>query len=183
MKAREDYREFAEETVCNSEPLTARLHALGPFSPGDHNLAVLSNTGQVIQGGSIGNAFVGPDYHYHPGGEMGGALVFLMVVDLWDQEPIVRQLYRDTPGADTIAPGRRRDASSLLYYYGEYATAEDELIQKLRLHFGRGNRAALEARARQNVRYGAMGGNMSAGFYDGASRGHGAARVRRAKEQ
>ena len=167
LKAREDYRSFAEETVCNSEPLTARLHALGPFSLGDHNLAVLSNTNQVVQGGSIGNAFVGPDYHYHPGGELGAALVFLMVVDLWDQEPIVRQLYRDTSNADTIAPGRRWEANSLLYYYGEYATAEDELIQKYRLHFGRGNRAVLAARAVQNVRYGAAGGNFTAAFYDG----------------
>ena len=166
LKDGEDFRRFAERTVCSSDSHDIRTAALRPFALGDHNPAILSNTGKAVQGGSIGHSLVTPDYHYHGGGRLGGALVFLLVVDLWEQEPIVRGLYRQVPNGDTV-PGRtgsfQRDR--LLYYKSGSATAEDELIAKLRLHFGNGNRRALEDRARQNQPVGGyIFGPLSANF-------------------
>ena len=105
-----------------------------------------------------------PDYHYHPGGELGGALVFLLVVELWEQEPIVRGLYRQVSNADTVLPSRTR-RGEFLYYASGSATAEDELIAKLRLHFGKGSRAAVADRDGQNA--GLFRGLISASFFDG----------------
>ena len=109
LKALEDFRQFAEETVCRATMrhssdfgYDARLHALEQFTLGEHNLAVLSDTGEAIQGGSIGHLFVAPDYFYTDYGPLGGALVFLMVADLWEREPIVRKVYRDVSNTDTM---------------------------------------------------------------------------------
>ena len=169
LKSRENFRQFAERIVCTSEKYNGmyntRMAALGPFTLGDHNLAVLSNTNEVIQGGSMAEAVVAPDYHYHSGGEVGGALVFLVVVDLWEQEPIVRGLYRGVSSSDTVR-GQEGWRAGLLYYDSGSATAEDELIMKLRLHFGYGDHAALADRARQNSRV-SLSGALSADFVDG----------------
>ena len=64
LKAREDFRQFAETAVCTTDSAGARAAVLRPFELGDHNLAVLSDTGQVIPGGSAnGNQYVLSDYH------------------------------------------------------------------------------------------------------------------------
>ena len=162
LKAREDYRRFAEETVCKSGSFHARLHALEQFTLGEHNLALLSDTGEAIQGGSFGSIYVAPDYHYHTNGQLGGALAFLMVADLWEREPIVRKVYRDVSNADTLLPTHRQAADVLLFYPPGSATAEDELIQKLRLHFGAGGPVALADLGSQN-----MSGFWSANFFAG----------------
>ena len=163
LKAREDYRQFAEETMCKSGSFDARDHALGPFTLSEHNPAVLSDTGEVtfVQGGTS-NSFVVPDYHYNSVGQLGGALVFLMVVDLWEREPIVRKLYREVSNADTILPSAVGGADLLLFYESGSATAEDELIQKLRLHFGAGGQVALAGLGSQT-----MHSLWSAAFFSG----------------
>ena len=169
LKAREDFRQFAETVVCASDSVGARTAVLGPFELGDHNLAVLSNTGRVIQGGSANsNNYVTPDFGYAEKGKLGGALLFLVVVDLWEQEPIVRRLYRAVSNSDTVTENYSGDHGALLYYESGSATAEDELIAKLRLHFGNGSRAALADRARQNTQAPTIfGGAVSAHFDDG----------------
>ena len=156
LKAREDYWAVAEETICKTKTSvnfgnTAREHAVGLFTPGEQNPAVMSNTGEGIQGGSIGEIHVAPDYFYTESAQLGGALVFLMVVDLWEREPIVRKLYRDVSNADTILSSAPRGADLLLFYEPGEATAEDELIQKLRLHFGAGGPVARAALGSQNT--------------------------------
>ena len=170
LKARENYWAVAEETMCKTKTSvnfgnTAREHAVGLFTPGEQNPAVMSNTGEGIQGGSIGDIHVAPDYFYTGSAHLGGALVFLMVVDLWEREPIVRKLYRDVSNADTILPSAPVGAELLLFYEPGEATAEDELIQKLRLHFGAGGPVARAALGSQNT-YGFWSSTFFAGHLD-----------------
>ena len=170
LKARENYWAVAEETMCKTKTSVnfgnaAREHALGLFTPGEQNPAVMSNTGEGIQGGSIGNIHVAPDYFYTNSAHLGGALVFLMAVDLWEREPIVRKLYRDVSNADTILPSAPVGAELLLFYEPGEATAEDELIQKLRLHFGAGGPVARAALGSQNT-YGFWSSTFFAGHLD-----------------
>ena len=171
LKASEaDYWRFAEAVLCEAKTgaYEARYKAInGKFPVGDHNLAVLANTGEAIQGGDLRDPWVaGPDYAFGAGGELGGAVIFLMVVDLWQEEPIVRWLYRDVSNADTLRPKYEDSAYHYLYYEPGSATAEDELIQKLRMHFGKGSREALAERARQNARL-PLWAIWSAYFFDG----------------
>ena len=79
----------------------------------------------------------------------------------------MRRLYRSVSNSDTVLPdvtGTKK--SAMLYYPAGSATAEDELIQKLRLHFGQGTAASLDAREEQNGRH-YLGGVLSASFRDG----------------
>ena len=106
-------------------------------------------------------------YYFHPDGSLGDAVLFLLIADVWREEPIVRRLYRSVSNSDTVLPdvtGTKK--SAMLYYPAGSATAEDELIQKLRLHFGQGTAAALDAREEQNGRH-SFGGVLSASFRDG----------------
>ncbi len=104
-------------------------------------------------------------YYYQPDGSITDVLNFFALVELWQQEPIVRKLYRDTPNEDTV-PRNTWKLPVYLYYEAGTATAEDELIQKIRLHFVQGSKAALNARAPQNglLPYGTVN---SASFWDG----------------
>ena len=167
LKEREDYRQIAEEAICTSEPGSARNRALKPFSESDHNPAVLVSTGEVIQKvDGVDGLARSPDYHYNTMGELGGALIFLMVADLWEREPVVRHLYRTTSNEDTVIKKRRWMSEGLLYYGAGDATAEDELIWKYRQHFGNGNYASLSARAYQNFKLQGFG-MLGAFFFDG----------------
>ena len=168
LKEQDDYWHLAEETVCTAEPDSARFRALAPFDETDHNPAILASTGEVIQkvDGMATNYARLPDYHYHALGELGGALIFLIVADLWEQEPAVRHLYRTTSNEYTLISKRRSNEGWLLHYESGSATAEDELIQRLRVQFGNANKASLLARAIQNAKiegYGIPG----AFFFDG----------------
>ena len=167
LKEREDYRRRAEEAVCDADPYSARERALETFSENDHNPAVLVSTGEVIQKvDGLDGLARSPDYHYNTMGELGGALIFLMVADLWEREPVVRHLYRTTSNEDTVIKKRRWMSKGLLYHGAGDATAEDELIWKLRQHFGNGNRASLSARAYQNFKLQGFG-MLGAFFFDG----------------
>ncbi len=167
LKSRGGFRQFAEETMCESESSSsygdrARAHALEPFTMAEHNPAVLSEAGTAIQGGSLGVSWVAPDYSYAESARLGGAVVFLIAADLWEQEPIVRRLFRKVQNDDAILATARQSVDELLFYDAGTATAEDELVQKLRLHFGSGGWVAFNALGRQN----SLGYDSSA-FYDG----------------
>ncbi|MYB17838.1 MAG: hypothetical protein F4Y16_02430, partial [Holophagales bacterium] len=168
----QDFRSWAREQLCNG----GRLHKW--FDQEEHNLVVRTDTDIVTRDGVIVSGVVSHvfgtisdvlrrSYLYHQHGNLADALELLIITELWKAEPIVRRLYRGTTNGSTVDSGI--DASmkkAMLHYASGSATAEDELIQKLRLHFGRGGEAALEARARQSERFG-PGGVISAIFGDG----------------
>ena len=163
LKAREDIRHLMQQAVCDSSPRSAKARVLEKFSNGDHNLALLSNTLQHIQGSP--NLGATGDYDFSKDETIGGALVFLMVFDLWEKEPMVRKVYREVSNEGIVRPAHTQP-DALLYYSSGHATAEDELIQKYRLHFGDGNSAALSARNRQNAKA-SFGNGFSSAFYAG----------------
>ena len=106
-------------------------------------------------------------YYYHTGGSVADSIVFLLIADVLRDEPIVRRLYRGVSNSDAVVPDvNDRQKSAMLYYGPGSATAEDELIQKLRLHFGQGTAASLDAREAQSGRH-YQGGVLSASFRDG----------------
>ena len=82
------------------------------FPLSDHNLAVPATPGSgpihtdETLYDALSNPYALPDYHYDPGGEMGSAVSFLIAVDLWQREPIIRKLYRDVSNAHTVASRR-----------------------------------------------------------------------------
>ena len=176
LKAGEDdYWRFAETVMCEAKkaPEFARHKVtVDSFPLSDHNLAVPATPGSgpihtdETLYDALRNPYALPDYHYDPGGELGSAVSFLIAVDLWQREPIIRKLYRGVSNAHTVAPEESDYMAYLPYYPSGSATAEDELLQKLRVHFGEGGRGALAARGRWNSR----GGDpkyWSASFFDG----------------
>ena len=179
-----DFRTFAEERSCygldNEDLRGLEVYLLAfYFEPQVHNLAVPANVDESLiedidapgDGGVVGRGLADEvdlmryAYYYHTEGSLTDATNFLILVGLWQDEPIVRKLYRDTTNVDTLPARLRSTAYSHLYYEPGEATAEDELIQKLRMHFGRGNRAEIDARASQNVRDWPRG-VLSASFRD-----------------
>ena len=144
LKSSEDYDEFAENTVCSNFPID---HAYNSFRPNsDQTIGVMLNKQQPIQSDiGISDAQF-PDYQFRAeGGTLGEALVFLIVHDLWDSHAEVRQAYRSISNSDIpVPPNNLFDKQSYLVYPSGTATAEDELIQLYRLHFGHGNRSSLD---------------------------------------
>ena len=177
LKAGEDdYWRFAETVMCEAKrgPEFARHKVtVDRFPLSDHNLAVPATPGSgpihtdETLYDALSNPYALPDYHYDPGGEMGSAVSFLIAVDLWQREPIIRKLYRDVSNADTLLPEQSAWVGNLLYYPSGSATAEDELLQMLRVHFGEGGRGALAARGRWNSRSRSDPKYWSASFFDG----------------
>ena len=163
---REDLRQFAENTVCTADPFEIGKAARQPFNSTDHNLTVLANTQEVIQGGRIRDFHVAPDYYYGNFGTLGEALALLLVVDLWEDEPIVRWVYRKLSNTETIHANLGAGRRWWLRYASGEATAEDELIARLRLHFGRGTRASIAERETWSARTG-YDGTVSAYFVYG----------------
>ena len=167
-----DFRSFSDEVVCAShDDLAAFAVALNQFSQPEQNLFASDadprfpdEPGQVI---SNVPDLVHYTYYYHTGGSVADSIVFLLMADVLRDEPIVRRLYRSVSNSDAVVPhvtGRQK--SAMLYYGPGSATAEDELIQKLRLHFGQGTAASLDAREAQSGRH-YLGGVLSASFRDG----------------
>ena len=166
-----EVRSWAERAVCDGWAIHRS------FAPEDHHLLVLANAGVttddagVIVSGLSSHVHPGVSdllkysYKYHDVGTMADAWTFLAIAELWRAEPVVRRLYRNTLNGETVAAGTVARLAKLHYAPGS-ATAEDELIEKLRQHFGRGGLPALDARERQNARF-SQGGSMSAIFGDG----------------
>ena len=164
-----DFRQWGEDLVCAHSDVEAQFKpTVRSFDQEDHNLFLPANHELTIRDGLIAGIsdLVGYNYYYHPAGSVGDAMIFLTIVDLWRKEPIVRHLYRKVSNADTIGRSGRHSRDGMLYYRSGSGTAEDELIQKLRIHFGQGGRTALSARARQNARI-YLNGVLSASFWDG----------------
>ena len=164
-----DFPQYAEQLMCGST--SNALYTLSSqFDQRDHNLSVLAtiDDGDITPEGLLdrASAYVSNTYHYQTDGSIGDAVNFLTLFELWEQDPIVRKLYRDTSNEDTVLPENAWLMDVYLHYGPGKATAEDELIQKFRLHFGRGNRAALDARAGQNESM-LLGFVPSASFWDG----------------
>ena len=169
LKARhQDFRQYAEDLTCASD-VEAQVRMINrEFDQREHNLFVPENVDPNLiddEGLLLADDNVRASYRYQPDGSIAEAINFLALVELWQQEPIVRKLYRDTSNKKTVRRGNTfRD--HYLHYDAGAATAEDELVQKLRIHFGQGTRAALDARAAQNQEL-HIGIAFSASFWDG----------------
>ena len=175
-----DFRRYAEGLTCSSSTEALIRTITREFDQREHNLFIPANIDEnmidengFFQGDGItvrGDALTRHSYHYQNDGSIAEAVSFLALVELWRQEPIVRQLYRKTSHEVTV-PIRIRNTNEFMtdgylhYDLGE-ATAEDELIQKIRLHFGYGSRATPVARASQNEVF-REGVVASAAFWDG----------------
>ena len=166
---REDFPQLGETVMCAPDgPGAHTMPVLETFHPRDHHLHFFANAELsltrygMIRGVNPNSRAAG--YFYQYPGSIPRAVTFLLLVDLWEREEMVRHLYRNTRNQDTL-PSGTYDASTLLHFPSGTATAEDELIQKLRIHFGRGGRPALEARGRQNGRL-HMGGILSSRFWE-----------------
>ena len=164
-----DPRQWREDAACGGWNIPRRA-----FEHLQHNLFVRGGSDiQIVDGRIVGGTlsrlrpwgispYIEFGYHYSASGSIEDAMMFLVLSDLWAEQPIVRRLYRATPNEDTVAAGTT-GKSAMLHYASGVSNAEDELIQKLRLHFGRGGLPALDQRARQNDRFG-QGGVLSAAF-------------------
>ncbi len=161
-----DFVEWGTELVCQNSEVEALFQpTVRSFDQSDHNLFVAANSDLVIEDGLVNASdLVRYNYYYHPDGSVGDALIFLTIVELWRADPLVRHLYRKTSNAETTH-GHSRLVEAQLHYPSGSATAEEELIQKLRLHFGQGGRNGLRIRARQHD--GLRLGVLSASFWDG----------------
>ena len=175
----QDFRQWSEDLVCAGPDWIPRYKpTVWAFEQVDHNLFLSGDSDlEIRRGGFIAgpyglisdvSALVRYSYYFHSAGSLADAVVFLILVDLWDSEPIVRRLYRNTPNQETVATSVGDVFKiAMLHYASGTATAEDELIQKLRIHFGHGGWAAQDARASQNERAPLGSGVQSASFWDG----------------
>ena len=165
-----DFRQYAEELTCSS-PTDALIWMFNEeFDQREHNLFVPANIDENMirdNGMFRGDGLTSHSYHYQSDGSIAEAVSFLALVELWQQEPIVRKLYRETSNGATVPSHVSEPFVDAYLHYGDgEATAEDELIQKIRLHFGYGSRAALDVRASQNEVL-PEGTVLSASFWDG----------------
>ena len=167
-----DFRSFSDGVVCNEhDQLAAFALTLNAFSHAEQNLFVSDANEEFPDEPGykppVSSDLVGYTYYFHTDGSLADAVLFLLIADVWRDEPIVRRLYRSVSNSDTVLPGVTGSSkSAMLYYPAGSATAEDELIQKLRLHFGQGTAASLDTRAEQNGRK-YIGGVLSASFRTG----------------
>ena len=144
LKGREDYDQFVKDTVCSTDAAFAAQASF--METRDHSIGVFGNELRSIS--VFGSRVIGtthPEYYYQ-NAYFGEILVFLILHDLWEKHATIRRLYRRVSNADLWDGGgvARRAQDHLVYPMGE-ATAEDELIQLYRLHFGHGSRASLDA--------------------------------------
>ncbi len=165
-----DLREMAETLVCSR---TASSPVLLEFDHSEHNLGISAATevttdhnGNILS--PLLNDLISSGYSYGPPASLPGAVNFLIFTDLWAREPMVRHLYRKASNTRTVPDDTYGEyySRALLHYASGSASAEDELIQRLRIHFGRGSRTALETRAGQNGRI-YLGGLPSGSFWRG----------------
>ena len=167
-----DFRSFSDAVVCNEhDQLAAFALTLNAFSHPEQNLFVSDANEEFPDEPGykppVSSDLVGYTYYFHTDGSLADAVLFLLIADVWRDEPIVRRLYRSVSNSDTILPDVTGSSkSAMLHYPAGSATAEDELIQKLRLHFGQGTAASLDTRAEQNGRK-YIGGVLSASFRTG----------------
>ena len=164
LKARyTDFRGYSEDAICRNydtgfEVSDAVLRK--EFTHDDHNLGVLANVDDsrfngtrdhpgrkgTFRGGVLGSGeYLSSGYAYSWGAaeNVATTVLFLMLAELWEQEPVLRKLYRQTE----LRYSYRVDS------YRRSGTAETDLLRKLQLHFGEGSREQLELRAREHDEY------------------------------
>ena len=153
---RGDFRRYSKESICrdyDNENMVSDLVLRREFIQDDHNLAVLANVENsafsdsgrkgVFSGGVLGSILVRQGYPYSFDENIGTTVLFLMLAELWEQEPVLRKVYRRTD-------------LRMAYRSGSYRfmrTAEEDLLLKLRLHFGEGSREQLDFRAQEHIGY------------------------------
>ena len=153
LKQRNDYVALAEEAVCASNPTGAAGVVTAPFRESrDHTLGLLPFSDSLAMSGGIRAS----NYEYNfNSGTMDGNLLFLLMNDMWETHPEVRQIYRATSNIDAVQVNRV-PAEWYLAYPGGQATAEDELIQLRRLYFGHGNQYSLAGVEEANYAFGEL---------------------------
>ncbi len=145
LKQLPDYPQFAEDSVCASNPDAAIQNRF--FESREHTLGLFPNSTRLV--GDVGSDLTPPlQYYHYRTGSLDQALLFLVLHDLWSTHPEIRDTYRATVNTDAAAAtgnylGSIVTRNLLLMHPPGEATAEDELIQLYRLHFGYGNRAML----------------------------------------
>ena len=147
LKARDGYEQFAADAVCGADPALA---VQAPFTESrEHTLGVFANSDVPVGGEGALTATSVYRYDFRTGA-LNEALLFLVLHDLWETHPAVRDAYRATLNTDAANPyGNNRSYAGytydqLLLHPPGAATAEDELLQLYRVHFGYGNRALLQ---------------------------------------
>ena len=170
---RGDLREYSEAIMCETDDETARMKAtIREFDQAEHNLfwpadtVMTTSNGHIlsVEGMSGVSDLVSRSFFYTSYASVSDAMVLLMMVDLWQEEPAVRHLYRETTSKETAHRGPDGKGARLFFPDSSH-TAEEELIQKYRAHFGQGGRAALKARAKQVEPTGLTVGLTGAGFW------------------
>ena len=149
LKQRDDYKQFAEDAVCAADPPLAVRDAF--LATDDHTLAVMAHNSEVV--GLYPILAYSQDYYNYYGGVLRSALLFLLLHDLWEAYPAVRDVYRATLNTDAITVGfspggitsDKFTAEHMLLHPPGEANVEDELLQLYRLNFGFGNGARIAA--------------------------------------
>ena len=147
LKARSDYAQFVEDALCAARP---KHEMQAPFTAAkDHTLGRFANSDALVGGPDAPFAASAHQYQFRSG-TLQGALVLLVLHDMWETRAAVRDVYRATINTDATDIGGAVNLPSLtadmvLIYPTGQATAEDELLQLYRLNFGSGGRSLLAA--------------------------------------
>lgn len=104
LKERNDYAEFAEDAVCDRHPSYAVQQ---PFRESrEHSPGLFAHVAKTVgegPGSEVLSAFSWERYHFRTG-SLNGALLFLVLHDLWNNHAAVRALYRATTNTDATSP-------------------------------------------------------------------------------
>ena len=138
------------------------------FDQAEHNL--FFNPASEVEVDEDGLLLVPSDfirsyYHYNPTSSVADSIWMLIISDLLRDVPVLRHLYRNTTNTEMYSSGFL-NAEGALFYRDGRATAEDEFIQKIRLHFGRGTDMSLSERARMTNKTGFPRGVLSSSFWE-----------------
>lgn len=155
-----EFTDWQRRSMCSVHPMAADTDFLLVEFPQEvHNLAVSAEnpTARELH-------YAGLSYQYQPGADIASAVLLLMAADVHRTTPVVQALYDATPNTALVhshLPEHYGPAST--HYPAGTATAADELEAAMRLHFGPGSRAQVQARNQQNNRV-PFGGPISGQF-------------------
>lgn len=138
-----------ESVVCDDDmrgQVGSKINDLVPASLLDPSEL---STGERIQSPGSSSA----PFAYNNYARMQDTAVIVLLADVYDRVPEVRDFYRRTTNSEIITGSKfnrydqPRDADKrFLFYPPDTASAKDELLQFLRLHFGRSTRKTLDDR-------------------------------------
>ena len=150
LKEKSNYEFLAQQILCAGR---SQIHneVASIFSTADRHPAYLSHNLEVIQGGNVD-----PEkYSYNNYSIMETSLGILILYNLWEENTQIRDLYRTLSNRDMILSDLSRPADLYkrhLMFTADTATARDELLQALRLHFSHANRASIQERVDRQTR-------------------------------